>query len=223
MSYSVYPPQQPIVILERVSPRYDASPTLAYRGWRILYPRSEIRLYSTSADAAIFTEEDDILANATETILYPGFRSDLVKDRDDDTYAHAVSDVAAGEERDLVKWDLGSVVTAYIVAKLQREAGGARPRILVSTDDVSYSIVCEVVEPATRWFIVKSTFRYLKLQVYNSTTSAAAADLSRFYTVEVYPVNRKKNILRNTSPNPVSKLINIITAGYSSVLEVVWV
>jgi hypothetical protein len=31
MSY-VYPPQQPIVILERVSPRYDASPTLAYRG-----------------------------------------------------------------------------------------------------------------------------------------------------------------------------------------------
>jgi hypothetical protein len=222
MSYSVYPPQQPIVILERVSPRYDASPTLAYRGWRILYPRSEIRLYSTSADAAIFTEEDDILANATETILYEGFDSAAVKDRNDDTYANAVNNVAAGEERDLVKWDLGSVVTAYIVAKLYRDYDGARPRILVSTDDVSYSIVCEVVGAETRWFAVMSTFRYLKLQVYNPSTSTYYADDSRFYTVEVYPVNRKRNIVRNTSPNIVTKLINIITAGYSSVLEVIW-
>jgi hypothetical protein len=221
MSY-VYPPQQPIVILERVSPRYDASLALAYRGRRLLYPRSELRLYSSSTDAAIFTEEDDILANATETILYPGFRSDLVKDRDDDTYAHAVADVEAGETRDLVKWDLGSVVTAYVVVKHGGAASEAYTRILASSDDVEYTVLSETVGSATVVRVIKATFRYLKLQVYNGATSVHPATVYRFYTVEVYPVDRKKNILRNTSPNPVSKLINIITAGYSSVLEVIW-
>jgi hypothetical protein len=221
MSY-VYPPQQPVVIFERVSPRYDASLALAYRGRRLLYPRSEIRLYSTSTESAIFTEDDELLANATETILYTGFNSAAVKDRDDDTYAHAVDDVAPGETRDLVKWDLGLVTTGYIVVKHGGAASEAYTRVLASSDDVEYTVLSETVGSATVVRVIKTAFRYLKLQVYNGATSVHPATVYKFYTVEVYPENKKKNILRNTSPNPVSKLINIITAGYSSVLEVIW-
>jgi hypothetical protein len=222
LSY-VYPPQQLAAVFERVAPRYDASLTLVFRGRRMLYPNSELRLYSTSTDAAIFTEDDDVLVNATETILYTGFNSSAVKDRNDDTYADAVNSIAAGETRDLVKWDLGSIITGYVIAKIECYTSGVYTRVLVSNDDVTYSILCEIGTVATVTRVVKASFRYLKLQVYNSSAGTASSSAAKFYTVEVYPESKKKNILRITSSSPMSKLINIITHGYSSVLEVVWI
>jgi hypothetical protein len=209
----VFPPSK--FAIERVSPRYDASYALALRTRRILCPRSELRLYSSDPTSGIYIDDHDMIPQATETILYEGFNVSAIKDKDDNTYANIVSGMTAGV-RDLIKYDFGEVVDAFVLMRAHSANAETYSRALISNDDVAYSTLFEVVN-ATATLIARASFRYIKLQTEFIGTGVIVADASKYYSLEVYPLGNKTVQVEESGV----KTVTAILRGYSSVLEVI--
>jgi hypothetical protein len=211
----VFPPSK--FAIERVSPRYDASYALALRTRRILCPRSELRLYSSDPTSGIYIDDHDLLPTATETILYEGFNTSAIKDKNDNTYANIVDGMGPGV-RDLVKYDFGKVVDAFVLMRAHSSNAETYSRALISNDDVSYSTLFEVVN-ATATLIARASFRYIKLQTeyVGAAGTAITAEASKYYSLEVYPLGNKNVQVEESGV----KTVTAILRGYSSILEVI--
>jgi len=88
-----------------------------------------------------------------------------IYDKNDGTYGYPGSSLAAGEVREVAVWDLGAIKDISLWVRHQIYYSGDASRILHSTDDVTYTLVSEVVG-AGKWVTkekwAKLTTRYLK-------------------------------------------------------------
>jgi len=204
-----------LIVAERVQPRYDSAVTLIYSTKRFLPAGTELRLITNSDVYDVVIEDDDLIPGATETILETGFNSAPVKDHDDDTYTTPAANIAAGATVDHVVWDLGSDASRVLCAKIATDLGILNARVAVSSDGSTWTIAVSAGGSAVLAAYYGS-FRYVKLQSYNGSTSSYGATYWKYYSVEVYPPNLRKILVATAD---MYKMIRVVSRYSSQLLE----
>jgi hypothetical protein len=204
-----------LIVAERVQPRYDSAVTLIYSIKRFLSAGTELRLITNSDVYDVVIDDDDLIPGAAETILEPGFNPAPVKDHDDDTSAAPAASIAAGAIVDHVVWDLGSVASRVLCAKIATNYGTLNAFVLVSSDGSKWTTAVSAGGGAVLAAYYGS-FRYVKLQSYNGSTSSYSGTNWKYYSVEVYPPNLRKILVATAD---MYKMIRVVSRYSSQLLE----
>jgi hypothetical protein len=106
------------------------------------------------------------------------------------TYANPTTDLAVGETRECIVWDLGKTVSCKVKYKIEGVYNTRIVKLYYSSDDVTYTLIDQseggvIAEGETGYL----TFRYLKWEADNSTaTTTGLGDYFRLYTLELTPL-----------------------------------
>ncbi len=206
------------VIIERASRGFSSDALEVYNSSGQFKNSRFIYFVEASASVFVKNRSSDPIPTATEIILDGGFNPANVKDHDDNTYATTSTSVPGGSTVDHVKYDLGSVVTGFLRAIIQSATAYLYTRVLVSSDDTTYTTVCEVVNSLAKC-VYYGSFRYVKLQSYNSGSSGISGSNTRFYSVEVYPPDNNTEFVFN---DEFGDILALVYNGYYQLLEVVY-
>jgi hypothetical protein len=213
-SYPIRRLTERFAIIERVPPRYDASLTILYRARRFI--RANTRFVGMSSGTLLlFLEDDDLIRNATETILAPGFDPANMKDSEDVTFSQIT--VPPATTINIVRYDLGAVMDIAIVIALSSQSSANYCRLDVSNDNITYTNILNH-NGTHRTFLLITTARYILLNANN--TSTTTSQRCNFHTLEAYKWSPSSNVDR-TITSTVLKTMTVIGRGYSHLLEVI--
>jgi len=107
-----------------------------------------------------------------------------IYDNNDDTYAHPSADFGAYEKREVMVWDFGTVETRKIYAKIRSTYLDLYTRLLISNDDVNYTVIAEV-RGGTRIVNDYYSFRYIKWEAEDISGGYSRGSYLQFYTLNV--------------------------------------
>ncbi len=206
------------VIIERVGRGFTSGVSEIYRLSTFFRNSKFVLIAKADASAIIKNRSGDLIPTATETILDTGFDPTNAKDHNDSTCSSTTTTLDANASIDHVKWDLGSVANRFLVALISSGTAGVYTRVLVSSDDATYTEVAEV-NGGTVKAVYYGSFRYVKLQTINSNVSALSGSYTRFCSVEVYPPNTDTEI---SLINELAEFFVLLYNGYYQLIEVVY-
>jgi hypothetical protein len=202
-------------VAERSAPRYDAGCAQIYYSKRVLGANTIFILKAVASKYDIFTEDEDLIPSATETVLVSGFDTTRAKDHNDDTAATYTLDPIT--TRDLVRWDLGDSRERLLYMKTGGDSN-IDVRVSISTDCTTWSELIRYRGSAT--WCRYATFRCVGITV---TNWGNYYNTFYLYTVEAYNPTMKRRL---TIPTTTAKTVRaFIQSGYSQLLEVgeIWV
>jgi hypothetical protein len=176
-------------LIERVAPRYDANPTKLYRVKRTLLANQKLILKCDGDVYGVFVDDDDLLPNATQTINQTGFNPANMKDHDDTTYSPSAADITAGSTVNHATWDFGSIANRIIIYNASAPTTLCQVRVLISNDNSTYT---QIAGGSSINDIYYGSFRYVRIQSYNGDTGSQAAGNWKYYSLEVYSPNIRK-------------------------------
>jgi len=196
---------------------YGVGATQLYRAYRVV-ENTTFKLITNASFYFIGDERNDILSSATRTVLQTGFNDELLRDHDDSTYTQPANDIPANYTVDLVRYDFGTINNRFIKVKMESTNTNAIVRLLVSSDGVSYNTVAYISNNIID-SVYFTSFRYIKLQAYNSSTSAMPASNYKYYTLEVYEPSNTSTL--TYASRKIILMQAYISGGYYQLLEIV--
>jgi len=202
-------------VAERSPPRYDAGCAQIYYAKRVVGANTIFILKAVAQKYDIFTDDEDLIPSATETVLAPGFDTTLAKDHNDDTAATYTLDPIT--TRGLAIWDLGDSRERLLYVKAGGD-GNMYTYVSVSVDCATWKEIARY--NGTRAWCTYATFRCLQI---SATNWGNYYNTYRLYTVEAYNPTMKRRL---TIPTTTAKTVRaFILSGYSQLLEVgeIWV
>jgi hypothetical protein len=124
------------------------------------------------------------------------------RDFNDDTYASYT--VSAGATQDIRLYDFGTVATRFVFLKIGSATSGIYSRLYASSDGSTWTLLAQKDATATT-YLMKASFRYLKWQGYNTTSTGYGVIL---YTLEVFDPN-DRTAMSNTG--------ELVVVGYGDI------
>jgi len=126
-----------------------------------------------------------------------------------DTYAYPTTDLAAGEEREVIVWDLGSgewTINWRICGAVSYSAA----HIDTSPDDVTWTTQASKIDAPPAEGTFTATFRYIRFRGENLRDAITPADFFRCYTLEARTPKVKEviddDITTSWRPDPVNEV-----------------
>lgn len=187
-----------------------------------------------SGSGGIYTEDDDLLNNASQTILLTGYDPTPIRDHDDNTWdsaSYSITSASSGATTtttDIVEYDLGDTMTVMIYVKGQTdnpESGVvAYPTIYVSNDGSTWSEAVKIT--SNEEVTVKATARYIKYSIVatNSsvTTNKTYTDRTLLSSLEVYRANDLDVSYSKIFDSSGFKMVSMLYDGSSTVYGILY-
>lgn len=194
---------------------YDASPLLDQNVG--IYVKAVGQGYIT-----VSIVDDDLIPQASETILDSGFDTAPLKDHDDDTLSNPATDpIPANTEISLARWDLGAIKTVFLRVKIDAVSGVVRfARLYISKDGSTWTrLLNRRGDPSE--FISVEELRYIEIRAYNGRSSEDSAGNYKYYYVEAYDLDQcPTTINKKLSTKTQKRTLILAKAGDSEELRI---